>query len=106
MLTEQQKTWLWQLGKTLQSLRKDKKISQDELAKRSAISRRTLVSLEKGKGCTLETLLSVMDGLGESHQMDKWLGTLSPIDIPMAEEGSSRRKKHFRSKDRAKTQSH
>lgn len=103
MVSAKHTIWLTELGKTLQRLRKSKKISQDQLAHSSGLSRRTLVSLEQGSGCTMETLLSILDGLGESEEMERWLKDFSSRKISYTESTSGTRKKHFRNPARSST---
>jgi transcriptional regulator with XRE-family HTH domain len=68
------KEWEQYLGKQVRSLRLRKNLTQSELAQRSGISTPTLIRLEQGKGSSLETLVSVLNVLGE----DAWLQNLAP----------------------------
>lgn len=49
-------------------------ITQEELATRANISRKSLANLESGQGSTLSTLVKVLRAL----KRDDWLGTLEP----------------------------
>lgn len=56
------------LGNRIAQVRLARNISQDDLAAKAGITRRTLSRLETGQGATLDTLVRVLLGLGlESH---------------------------------------
>lgn len=56
------------LGERTASIRLSRNISQDDLAGRAGITRRTLSRLETGQGATLDTFVRVLRGLGlEEH---------------------------------------
>lgn len=62
------------LGETLTRLRLAQNVSQSELADKAGISERTLRRLEAGEGCTLDTLIRVMQAMELAEQ----LATLLP----------------------------
>lgn len=53
------------MGYRIKELRKEKKMSQEELAKKSGVSRTTIVNLEKGNDKTVltSTLLNIATAL-------------------------------------------
>lgn len=53
-----------ELGDRLRSCRLQRRLEQTELAERAGISDRTVRSLEKGAGSSVESLLRVMKALG------------------------------------------
>jgi transcriptional regulator with XRE-family HTH domain len=56
------------LGARLARVRLARNVSQEALADKAGITRRTLSRLETGQGATLDTLVRVLRGLGlESH---------------------------------------
>ena len=56
------------LGARLARTRLSRNISQEDLAEKAGITRRTLSRLETGQGATLDTMVRVLRGLGlESH---------------------------------------
>ena len=61
---------LLELGKTIKTLRKEKKLTQEELAKKANISRVTLSKLENGyiASISIVTLNDILNHLG--YQLD------------------------------------
>jgi transcriptional regulator with XRE-family HTH domain len=51
------------LGDRIRRLRLRKNLTQDETARRAGLSRRSIFSLEKGRGGTLESLVRVLKAL-------------------------------------------
>lgn len=65
-------------------------MTQEELATRANVTKRTVQKLESGQGSTLTTLVKVLRALGR----DDWLGTLEPeptiSPLQMAREAAGR----------------
>lgn len=70
-----------ELGKRLKRRRLDRNFSQEELAERSGLSRRTITAIEHGEGTTLATLLAVLRALDALDTLDNFLPYpgISPI---------------------------
>lgn len=62
-----------QLGKLIKTLRKQKKLSQAELADLLGISRITIQNLESGKNFTIDTLLKVLQHFDKLSELNKLL---------------------------------
>ena len=78
---------LAELGQRLRSHRLNLNLTQAEVATRAGIGRRTLVKAEAGGVTTLETLVSILRGLGRLEQLDAFLPTppLSPVQLAQNE---------------------
>ncbi len=63
-----------EFGAQIRRARLIEDITQEELATKANITKRTLSKLENGQGSTLTTILKVLRALGR----DDWLGTLEP----------------------------
>ena len=61
------------LGKRIALIRLTRNISQNTLAERAGLTRRTLSRLETGKGATLETWIRVMRSLGLENDLEACL---------------------------------
>lgn len=59
------------LGTWCKSLRRNEKLSQEELADRLAVSRLTISNLENGKNFTIDTFLKVMQYFGELEKVNE-----------------------------------
>jgi len=70
-----------ELGKRLKRRRLDRNLSQEALAERSGLSRRTIAAIEHGEGTTLTTLLTVLRALDALDPLDNFLPEpgISPI---------------------------
>lgn len=64
MVSNRQQEQLKKIGEFIQTARKLREITQDELAIRSGVSRQSVISLENGHSYKIETLLSVLFSLG------------------------------------------
>ena len=53
------------IGERLKAYRLDRNISQQDLAEKAGVARRTITSVESGKGCTLNTLIRLLRALGK-----------------------------------------
>ncbi len=63
------------LGSKLRQLRLDENIEQATLAQRAGVSLNSLKRLERGRGSTTHTMLSVLRALGR----EGWLETIAPV---------------------------
>ncbi len=72
------------LGTRIQQYRLKLNISQADLADKVGLARKTITNLETGRGATLETLISVLNGLG----LDPAIERLVPV-IPQNGNGSN-----------------
>ncbi len=81
-----------QLGERLKQARLNKNITQDEIAQRIGVSRRTVINAEKGQ-VTLENLVAILQVLGLAEQLNNFLPTqpLSPVQL-MKLQGSKRQR--------------
>ncbi len=64
----------YEIGQQIKEMRKEKKLSQGELAERVGITRQTLSKLEKGQigKISLQVFIKILDGLNqELHLEDK-----------------------------------
>lgn len=65
-------TTAFYLGQRIESIRKTRGLTQDELAQKSECSRRTIIQLEQGGNVSLHILFRVLASLGLSMDiMDK-----------------------------------
>jgi transcriptional regulator with XRE-family HTH domain len=71
-----------ELGKRLKRRRLDMNLSQEEVATRSGLSRRTITALEHGEGSTLASLIAVLRALKSLHTLEHFLP--DPGVSPMA----------------------
>ncbi|OCG19799.1 MULTISPECIES: helix-turn-helix domain-containing protein [unclassified Gilliamella] len=69
-----------------------KNLSQQELAKKSKIGIATIKRIEHGESITLQTLISVLRGLGELDQLNNLLAYNEVIHITSAEQPKRKRK--------------
>jgi transcriptional regulator with XRE-family HTH domain len=72
-----------ELGQRLQRERLNRNLSQVELAAKSGISRRTLIAAETGEGPTMDTLISILRGLGLLSRLNQLLPEteISPVQL-------------------------
>lgn len=66
------------LGASLAQLRLARRFSQEELATRAGLTRRTLSRLETGQSATLDSVVRVLCGLGLEQQFQRQLDALLP----------------------------
>jgi len=76
-----------EVGDRIQQRRLNKNLSQEELAKKSGVSRRAIYLLESGHPTTLLTMLSVLRGLNSLEELENFLPKikLSPIQLAKLE---------------------
>lgn len=71
-----------ELGKRLKDRRLEMNLSQEEIAKRSGLSRRTITAIENGGGSTLTTLVALLRALQALDTLENFLP--DPGISPMA----------------------
>ena len=83
MTDEQKQKTRDRIGLRIQTLRKMKKLSQDELARRAGIQRTHLSRIEAGKyAVTLETIQAIAEALGMTVDIvDERLRDLAPLRV-------------------------
>ena len=58
------------IGEIIAEIRLDKRMTQDELAERSGLSRSSLIAIEKGRAnFTIDAILDIANGLGVSVEL-------------------------------------
>lgn len=62
-----------ELGKRLKDHRLDLNLTQDEVANRSGLSRRTITAIENGEGSTLGTLIAILRALDALDTLENFL---------------------------------
>lgn len=75
--------WEVELGNRVRLVRKQRKMTQQELADRSNVSRSAIKYLEAGKGSSLATFLNVVRALGLDENLDQIFAVVSTIS-PLA----------------------
>lgn len=71
-----------ELGKRLKDHRLDLNLSQEEIATRSGLSRRTITAIENGEGSTLSTLIAMLRAMNALDTLENFLP--DPGISPMA----------------------
>lgn len=61
------------LGKLMKKMRTDRKLSQEELAKRLNLSRITIQNIERGNNFTIETYLLVLQFFNEIESFSDYI---------------------------------
>lgn len=59
-----------EIGQRLESVRLSQNISQQDLAQKAGVSRRTISRMENGQGVSFNTLIRVMRALNLTHQLE------------------------------------
>ena len=74
---------LREIGQRIQRERLNRNLTQAELARKAGVSRKTITNLETGDGCSLITLLAVLQAMDRLDHFDAFLPDpgLSPIDL-------------------------
>ncbi|HUW88045.1 MAG TPA: helix-turn-helix transcriptional regulator [Candidatus Paceibacterota bacterium] len=75
--------WEAELGSRVRLVRKQRKMTQQELADRSNVSRSAIKYLEAGKGSSLATFLNVVRALELDENLDQIFAVVSTIS-PLA----------------------
>lgn len=84
--------WEAELGRRVRAIRKQQKLTQQELAQRSNVSRSAIKYLEAGNGSSLATFLNVCRALGLDQNFEKVFmtaSTISPLALLEAKRKSS-----------------
>ncbi|MDR2877049.1 MAG: helix-turn-helix domain-containing protein [Chromatiales bacterium] len=84
---------LGELGERINRLRIGKALTQAELASRAGVSPRALGDLERGKGSSLITYVSVLKALGALSSLDTLAPapTISPMALLRARQAAPKR---------------
>lgn len=71
------------IGERLKHYRLEQNITQEELATRAGIARRTITSVENGQSCTLNTLIRILQVLNQMDLIEPLLAKppLNPHEI-------------------------
>ena len=71
-----------EIGKRLESARLVQNISQQDLAEKAGVSRRTIGRMENGQGVSFNTLIRIMRALNLTNQLEDLVPSLDirPID--------------------------
>ncbi|MEL7187207.1 MAG: helix-turn-helix transcriptional regulator [Pseudomonadota bacterium] len=90
-------TRLKAIGERLRALRLQQNLSQQALAERVGVSLKTVSNAEDQGRISLETLLRLLDGLGQLDRVDSWLAAdeVSPIAL-LERKGRPRQRAHSR----------
>lgn len=81
------------IGERLKQERLNQNLTQVDLAKQCGVSRRTLVGAERGEGSTLDTLISILRGLGILHRLVDVIPPAEPSPIQLAKLKGKRRQR-------------
>jgi putative transcriptional regulator len=84
---------LAELGERLRRLRLNADISQEALAERTGLSRKTVQNAESGENCSMDTLVRMLRGLNALDQLENFMPQSSPSPIQLAKlHGKTRRR--------------
>lgn len=72
-----------ELGKRLKERRLEMNLSQEQIAARSGLSRRTITAIENGEGSTLTTLIAMLRALQALDTLDAFLPEPGPSPMAM-----------------------
>lgn len=72
-----------ELGQQLKKLRLQKNITQEEIAQKTGVSRKTIVETERGRPATLITFVQLLRGLDKLDLLNEFIiaPVISPIQI-------------------------
>lgn len=85
--------WEAEIGRRIRVARKAQRMTQQELADRSNVSRSAIKYLESGHGSSLATFLNVIRALGLDESLEEVfavLSSVSPLAILQAKKKSAR----------------
>ena len=85
--------WEAELGQRIRATRKQQRLTQQELADRSNVSRSAIKYIEAGHGSSLATFLNVARALGLDKSLEQiftTVSTISPLALLEAERKSNR----------------
>lgn len=66
---------LAQLGATIKDLRKARKLSRADFGEACGVAERTLLNIEQGRGCTLDSLMRILYYTGLDRDLLRWLSS-------------------------------
>lgn len=72
-----------ELGKRLKKRRLEMNLSQEEIAERSGLARRTITAIENGEGSTLTTLIAMLRALDALDVLEDFLPDTGPSPMAM-----------------------
>ena len=82
--------WEAEIGQQIRATRKQQRLTQQELADRSNVSRSAIKYLEAGNGSSLATFLNVSRALGlDLNQVFMTVSTVSPLALLKAKRKTS-----------------
>ncbi len=67
-----------ELGRRLRSERLERNLTQEEVAGRSGLSRRTITAIENGEGSSLSSLIALLRALGALSTLENFLPPRGP----------------------------
>lgn len=73
-----------ELGKRLRAERLERNLTQDEVAGRSGLSRRTITAIENGEGSSLSSLVALLRALGALSTLENFLPPRGPSPIALS----------------------
>ena len=73
-----------ELGIRLKNRRLERNLSQEQVAERSGLSRRTITAIENGQGSTLTTLIALLRALHALDVLEGFLPNPGPSPIALA----------------------
>lgn len=73
-----------ELGKRLRAERLERNLTQEEVAERSGLSRRTITAIENGEGSSLSTLIALLRALGALSTLESFLPPRGPSPIALS----------------------
>ncbi len=91
--TKSDREWLRELGRRVQQHRLNRNFSQVELAELTGVARKTITNLETGHGCTLQTLIALLRGLGLLNQLDAFIPEPGPSPMQLVKLAGKRRQR-------------
>ena len=91
--TKSDREWLRELGRRVQQHRLNRNFSQVELAELTGVARKTITNLETGHGCTLQTLIALLRGLGLLNQLEAFIPEPGPSPMQLVKLAGKRRQR-------------
>ena len=73
-----------ELGKRLRAERLERNLTQEEVAGRSGLSRRTITAIENGEGSSLSSLVALLRALGALSTLENFLPPRGPSPIALS----------------------
>lgn len=87
------KSILQEIGKFIQSKRIEKRLTQDELAEKTTMSRSTISLIERGEGSTLANLIKLLRILDALYVLQEFkvIPKISPMQLAMEAQAEYKR---------------